>query len=215
MSDSGQLGLGQRIAFGLLFVAAGLVPMLAAFDIGPLRSADINGPAWLGLVSGGVFALAGLTVMAGRLPPLVSSLLVLALLAGLAVLGNWIAFGAGERLCSGSISLPFLWIERDLSGLGCRIPFGIGALAINGIFFYAAVKTLQQALGGPPRLVRLVKVGEWLLMAGLLPILLPLVLFLLLHSGGSAVLKRIRTGQWPRNEEFIARRLKRKKGAAA
>jgi hypothetical protein len=46
----------ERVVFGLLFVGVGIFPMLASFDIGPLRSTDINGPPWLGLVAGGVFA---------------------------------------------------------------------------------------------------------------------------------------------------------------
>lgn len=34
-----------RLWLGLAFVAFGIVPMLATFDIGPLGTKDINGPA--------------------------------------------------------------------------------------------------------------------------------------------------------------------------
>jgi hypothetical protein len=36
-----------RIFFGLLCIACGLFPALAALDVGPLHSSDIEGPPWL------------------------------------------------------------------------------------------------------------------------------------------------------------------------
>ncbi|MCX7146713.1 MAG: hypothetical protein NT042_11045 [Sulfuritalea sp.] len=106
MNPPQQLTPRAALLVGLVFVASGMFPMLAAFDIGPLRQEDINGPPWLGFAAGGVFTAAGLAVMAGPRSSLATSLFGLLSLAGLAMLGNWIAFGAGERACSGSISLP-------------------------------------------------------------------------------------------------------------
>ena len=80
-----------RWAFGLCFVALGLFPALSTFNIGPLGTADINGPAWMGLAAGGVFIIACLAVIVGPGKPILSSILVLLLLAGLAAIGNWIA----------------------------------------------------------------------------------------------------------------------------
>lgn len=190
---------------GLLFIASGLLPMLAAFDIGPLRAEDINGPPWLGLAAGGCFAAAGCALIAGPQSPLVARLFGMLSLLGLVLIGNWVAFGAGERVCGGSFSLAGMVAGRDLAGLGCRIPFGVGALITDAFLALMTVTTLQQALGGPPRLARLVKAAEWLILASLLPILLPLILFGLAAAALGAIKARLATGAWPRNEEFIAR----------
>lgn len=193
------------LLLGLLCVAAGIFPMLAAFDVGPLRQEDIDGPPWLAFVAGGVFACAGLAVMAGPRSQLASGVCGTLALAGMAAVGNWIAFGAGERACSGGISLPGLWSESDFSGLGCRIPFGIAALMTDAFFCYVVVLMLQKALGGPPRLARLLKAAEWLIVASMAPVLLLLLAVALVGIGGGALKTRLSTGAWPRNEEFIAR----------
>ncbi|MBU0620756.1 MAG: hypothetical protein KJ795_02810 [Gammaproteobacteria bacterium] len=190
-----------RFWFGLTFVAFGIMPMLATFDIGLLGTDDINGPPWLGLAAGGVFVAAGLAVMAGPERPVFNGILAILVIAGLAALGNWIAFGAGERVCAGSI----LFWKSDMSGLGCRIPFGMGALITNAILLLMVVVVLQKAMGGPPRLAGPRRWTENLLLLMLAPILLPVVLFLFARSGLEAVMTRLETGSWPRNEGFIAR----------
>jgi hypothetical protein len=190
-----------RLWFGLTFVAFGIMPMLATFDIGLLGPKDINGPAWLGLATGGVFVAGGLAVFVGPDRPVFSSILAIVMGAGLAAVGNWIAFGVGERVCSGTI--PF-W-QGSMSGLGCRIPFGIGALITNALLVLMVVVALQKALGGPPRLARLRRWAENLMLLTLAPILLPLLLFMLAWSGLGVIKERLETGEWPRNEAFIAR----------
>lgn len=206
MDNPQKLSPLQRLTFGLTTLAVGLFPMLGAFDIGPLHREDINGPPWLAFVAGGLFFLAGVSILVGRIAPLASSALTVLMLAAFAAIGNWIAFGAGERHCSGDLSLGLLWGEGDLSGLGCRIPFGLGALMVNGMLGYVAAVTLQKALGGPPRLARLVKWAQWGLLACLAPVLVPLLLFVVVRSGVGAMGVRLKTGAWPRNEAFIARR---------
>lgn len=205
MKRTQQLTPGAALLVGLVFVAAGILPMLAAFDIGPLGREDINGPPWLGFVAGGIFASAGLAVIAGPQSPLVSGLFGVLTLAGLAAIGNWIAFGVGERACSGSISLPWLGSESDFSGLGCRIPFGLGALITDAFLCYMMVAMLQKALGGPPRLARLLKAAEWLILASIAPFLLLLVVMGVCSAAAAAVKTRWTTGAWPRNEAFVAR----------
>jgi hypothetical protein len=190
---------------GLVFVASGVFPMLAAFDVGPLRQDDINGPPWLGFVAGGIFTAAGLSIMAGTRSSRAANLFGLLSLAGLAMIGNWIAFGAGERACSGSISLPLMWCESDFSGLGCRIPFGLGALITDAFLCYMMVSILQKALGGPPRLARLLKATEWLIVASISPFILLLAIIGVGSAAAGAVKIRLTTGVWPRNEAFIAR----------
>lgn len=205
MKQTRQLTPGASLLFGLLFVASGVFPMLAAFDIGPLGREDIQGPPWLGFVAGGIFVAAGLAIIAGPRALLVNSLFAILALAGLAALGNWVAFGAGERVCSGSLALPWLWGEGDFSGLACRIPFGLGAVITDAFLCWMIVATLQKALGGPPRLAGLLKAAQWLILASLLPILLPLLIFLFVGVALGAVKTRVTTGAWPRNEGFVAR----------
>lgn len=123
----------SRFWFGLTFVAFGIMPMLATFDIGRLGTDDINGPPWLGLATGGVFVAAGLAVMAGPERPVF----------------NGIQRYSGDR---GSAQ-----VDRDL------------------------------------------------LLLTLAPILLPVVLFLFARGGLEAVMTRLGTGAWPRNEGFIAK----------
>lgn len=204
MKPTPALTPGASLLFGLLFVASGIFPMLAAFDIGPLDRADIQGPPWLGFVAGGTFVAAGLAIIAGPRAALANSLFAILALAGLAALGNWVAFGAGARACSGSLALPWLWGEGDFSGLACRIPFGLGAAITDAFLAWMIVATLQQALGGPPRLARLRKAAEWLILASLLPLLLPLLLVLLVGVALGALRTRLVSGAWPRNEGFVA-----------
>jgi len=205
MNQPQQFTPRAALLVGLVFVASGIFPMLAAFDIGPLSQEDINGPPWLGFVAGGIFAAAGLSIMAGTRSSLAANLFGLLSLAGLAMIGNWIAFGAGERACSGSISLPLMWSESDFSGLGCRIPFGLGALITDAFLCYMMVSILQKALGGPPRLARLLKAAEWLIVASIAPFILLLAIIGIGSAAAGAVKTRWTTGAWPRNEEFIAR----------
>ena len=196
---------GASLLLGLVFVAAGILPMLAAFDIGPLGRDDINGPPWLGFAAGGIFTAAGLAVIAGPAAPVANGLFASLALAGLAAIGNWIAFGAGDRACSGGISLSWLAAAGDFSGLACRLPFGFGALIMDAFLCYAGVSMLQKALGGPPRLAWLLKLAEWMILASLAPLLLLLVVLALIGGVPGAVKTRWTTGAWPRNEEFIAR----------
>lgn len=213
MSKTKELSPGASRLVGLVFVAAGVLPMLATFDIGPLGRADIHGPSWLAFAAGGSFAGAGLAVMVGPRAVLWHGLFALLSLAGLAAIGSWVAFGLGERACSGSISLPWLWSESDLSGLACRIPFGLGALITDAFLCWGIVALLQKALGGPPHLARLLKAAQWLLMASVVPVVLPLLLLLLLQIGFGVIKTRLTRGAWPRNEAFIARQKARGLGS--
>lgn len=205
MGASQQTPVAGRILAGLVFVAMGLFPLLATFDIGPLDHNDINGPAWLGFASGGIFVTAGLALMVGESSPLLNGLLALLSTAGLAAISNWIAFGAGERVCSGSVSVGWFWSDAQISDLSCRIPFGMGALFIDGFLFVFSVFYLQKALGGPPKLAKLRRASEIFLVVSLAPLLLTLAIIMVVQAGGGAIRARLTTGKWPRNEEFIAR----------
>lgn len=198
-----------RWLLGLLCIAGGVVPILAAFDLGPLSASDIHGPAWLGAVAGGIFVLAGVGLWIGddqRVTPL-SYVLFMLVLAGFAAIGNWIAFGAGPRQCSGGFG--GFWFG-NLAELECRIGFGIGALIVDGALVWVAASGLRRLTGPGPVVDRLEKTGQAALLLGLSPVLLPLILFLVGKALFGATATRLRTGKWPRNEEFIARRAARR-----
>jgi hypothetical protein len=201
-----KLSASAALVLGLVFIALGLFPMLSSIGIGPLLQEDINGPPWLGFVAGMIFVAAGLAIIVGRRTPLLSQCLAILILAGMAAIGNWIAFGVGERMCSGSITLLFLSSNQSFSDLGCRIPFGFGALMVNAILVYAVISLLQKMLGGPPKLQRLLKLSEWLILLSLGPLLIPLLLILLVMAVSGAIWKRVTSGSWPRNEAFLQRR---------
>jgi len=207
MSESTtDLSPGARIGLGLLMVALGVFPMLAAFDAGPLGRADINGPPWIGFVAGAIFAVGGVMVAAGeRLKdhPL-GFVLIVVLIAGFAAIGNWIAFGAGARACNVSIS-GFSALPRNASDLACRGAFGMGALIMNGMLVVVLAQGLVRVAGPGPVVSRVQKGGEWVMLLALLPVLIPLVLFTLLKALFESAREYFKTGRWPRNEAFITR----------
>ncbi|MEZ5613793.1 MAG: hypothetical protein R3E35_01105 [Rhodocyclaceae bacterium] len=215
MKQTGPLSPLARGLIALFFLASGALPILAAFDVGPVRARDINGPPWLGLAAGGIFALAGIVVLVGEArhkPPL--SWLVAAagalILVAFAAIGNWIAFGPGPRACSAGIGTLLFSASRSAGEWECRIAFGIGAIALDGLCAGAALRGLGK-LAGPGRLGGgFEKLGDGLVFLGLLPILLPLLLFAIVKSAATAFAEYRRTGKWPRNEAFIARMKRRR-----
>ncbi len=214
MADDQPLSPKARVGLGLLCIAAGAAPMLAAFDIGPLSARDINGPPWLGFAAGGVFVLAGALLLLGearRGHPL-AWLLGFLIIAAFAAIGNWIAFGPGPRQCSGSFTGFMFSSSRAAAEWECRIAFGIGACIMNGLLAWMLAHGLGR-LAGPGRLARgLDKLGKGMLLLGLSPILVPLLAFVIGKSALEAFIAYRRTGKWPRNEAFIARMKRRKPG---
>ena len=203
-----------RIGFGLLCVACGLPPALAAFDLGPLHSADINGPPWLGLVAGGVFILAGLALILGdgkrQSANGPRALLFVGTIYGcFAAIANWIAFGPGPRACS--VSFAGFFFDGPLAGeLSCRIGFGIGAVMLNGCLLLMAGAALEKTLGAGWTARAMNFLGLALLGLALAPILLLPLLWLLARGLVAGYAEYRRTGTWPRNENFIARRKARR-----
>jgi hypothetical protein len=206
MMDADMRSRPGWVLSALLAVVAGLIPALAAFDIGPLHAADINGPPWLGLAAGSVFIAGGLAMLAGAAIPALQAILGVLALAGMATIVNWIAFGAGERACSGAVG--FLWLAADsaYAGLACRIPFGLGAAIIDAVLILGVVALLQQALGGAPQLARTIRAAQGLLLLALAPLLLLALVVAVLPVALGVVWHRLRSGHWPRNAAFIRRR---------
>jgi hypothetical protein len=205
MSDR-PLSQTARILIAMLSIGGGTIPMLAAFDVGPLRATDIHGPPWIGFVAGGLFILAGLGVLAGnrlRHGPVGYAFVVLVLCA-FAALGNWIAFGPGPRQCE-IVAAGFVFDSASPANqIACRIGFGIGALILDGFLLVLAGRALRHLM--TPMAARIPeRAGTILLFLGLAPILAPFLLYLIARSLVLAWRTYRQIGQWPRNEAFIAR----------
>ncbi len=194
-----------RILFGGIFIIMGIIPVSMALNLFDPNNTGLSEgvPVWVGVIAGGVFIVAGLAVIAGN--SIITHILALLIVGGLAAIGSWIAFGAGGRSCESDFSLFGLGGVDSVQGLACRVPFGIGTVIVYGILIYMGAKLLQTLAGGPPKLAVLLKTAEAIILITLLPILLPLVLFLILKAFLNAAKTRLKTGAWPKNDAFIKR----------
>ena len=131
----------QTIVMGTIGAAVGLYFVLVSVGVAP-SPGRANAPMGVVLLAGLCFLLGGLAVVIpaavtgqvradGELPAdaphwlrLLQYLLGMIILASLAMVGTWVAFGAGER--SFSISAPFVTSSGGSEMLG-RTAFGIGA----------------------------------------------------------------------------------------
>lgn len=202
-----------RVGFGLLCVAAGILPVLASFDIGPFGQEAINGPAWLGAAAGGVFVIAGIALLLGedgsRSDHPLSYVLLACVLGALAAAANWIAFGPGPRECA--IAVDAFENGVPANGILCRTGFAIGAGILDGFLIWLAAGVAQK-FGAPGTIATLLeRFGLVVLGVALAPIALPLALFLFGKSLFGALVTYCTTGKWPRNEAFLAR-MKAKRG---
>jgi hypothetical protein len=176
VSDDGNVApFAFRLFAGVAFAAAGLFPILAAFDVGPFRASSINGPPWIGVAAGAIFITGGLFVWfqeAAVRRPWLGSALALAIVAGFAALANWIAFGPETRECSSTFSLAMFTSARWVAGLECRIAFGIGATMCNGLLLLIVGRGLLQA-GVKSALPGILdRIGTWLILLAFAPLVL-------------------------------------------
>jgi hypothetical protein len=134
-----------RLIFGGIFVAVGLPIVLIGSGMLPVNPRDVHAPLWVIGCVGLAFVAAGSSVAIGAasptstrdgsLPPdaplplrLLQYALSLVVVAGLATVGSWVAFGTGERKFKSSISA----FGVSHSGAGDewtgRVIFGVGAV---------------------------------------------------------------------------------------
>ena len=108
-------------------------------------------PQWTGYTAALSFFLAGIAVTemafgTNQLANIVGPLIV----ACLAIIPTWIAFGPGERHCSGGLSILGFGLHQQNAGeMECRIVFGFAALLlwmllIGGIWYTIAAKKNQK-----------------------------------------------------------------------
>jgi hypothetical protein len=148
----------SRIAMGLLFVAAGAMPLLAVLGLLPVTQAPPDpAPSWILWVAGLMFVGAGLYVIQtaftgdnpagdtaeGRFALGFRELLVFFILAGFAAMFSWIAFGPGPRHFSGAIGFAGLFVSIPGDTIG-RAAFGIGALLAWAMLAIFLVTTFRR-----------------------------------------------------------------------
>jgi hypothetical protein len=186
VSDGSTPSFGVRLLMGTAFAAGGVFPILAAFDVGPFKSSSINGPPWIGIAAGSIF-LAGAFFIWFHGPatrrPWLGGLFAFAMVSAFASLTNWIAFGPGPRECSSTVSLAMFTTARWVTGLECRIAFGIGAVMCNGLLLLIAGRGLTQAGVANALPGVLDKVGTWLILAAFAPLVMIFVVAKLVEQG--------------------------------
>ena len=160
------------VAFGGLFMACGAYPVLVGLGLVHVPPSP-GTPAWVIVATGGMFVLAGLAIIVGyamagssqadgSLPESAPfALRVTQYVLGLAIVGlmfavfAWIAFGAGQRQFSSTISLPFFSTSGRSSEHSGRIAFGIAAGLMGLFVVFATVsgakRLWRDARGGSDR----------------------------------------------------------------
>lgn len=150
------------IFWGLVCVAVSAVPILGGLRVIDLKPAP-DTPRWLGVGAGGMFLLAGLTLIvdgaAGTIGPdgqlstdaprwlhVFQSLMGLGIVGTMGALMSWVAFGPGERHFSTTVSLPFGWWRPASSDTTGRWAFGIAAVLIWCIIAGVIVASLRRLI---------------------------------------------------------------------
>ena len=127
--------------------AIGAIMVSVAITLSGLMHAHpqgLNVPSWVAHMVSGCFGLAGVAVFVhASVSKRAYQWLMVAVLATMMAIPSWIAFGPGERECSASAwGAPSGWLTfldlEEVQGLGCRIPFALGA-ALMGVVLAIAV----------------------------------------------------------------------------
>jgi hypothetical protein len=206
MATQGPPSPVARLVLGMLCIAGGLVPMLAAFDLGPLDHSAINGPRWLGFLAGAIFVAGGIALLLGeRLRHSVLFHGLVALVIGaFAAIASWIAFGPGSRACE-IVTAGVLFASAWADEIACRAGFGIGAVLLDGFVLWMIAGSLRTIFGPGALPTAIEKLGVAVIVLALAPILAPMLLF----GIGKVFIKGFATwratGRWPRNDAFIQR----------
>lgn len=137
---------GQRDAFGLIALAVGAGIVAIGAGTWPDALRGLNAPVWVLLAAGGVFALAGASLLShGRTPHWVQAVIGNCILTLFAVIPAWIAWGGSRRGFSASGSLGGLWLATGFDGVDFgRMVFAGSALLMGFIALAAWVAWLRK-----------------------------------------------------------------------
>jgi hypothetical protein len=149
------------IGMGLLALAVGAIPLLAAVGVLPhaQHAPSDPAPSWMGWLIGLMFAGAGISVIMqgimganarGELAPgaprglrVIQELVGVFIICALAMLFTWIGFGPGARHFSVSAGGLSTMTSGSGDTMG-RVAFGCGAILIWCVAAYAVVTTLRR-----------------------------------------------------------------------
>jgi len=143
------------VVIGGFFIGSGLLTILLATGAIAAPPGGAHAPEWVRVCAGLVFIAAGLAIivdyrlgragsdgqLAADTPFAVQAAslgLALSIVALMAAIAGWIAFGPGPRAFTSTLSLPF-FVRRGHGELSGRIGFGIGAVLLFGMFVAFAV----------------------------------------------------------------------------
>jgi hypothetical protein len=161
MSEKRGKSLASAVILGLLFVAMGAFVVLAVTGIIPEGQKGLGAPVWVAVCAGGLFVLAGGAVLLrtaaggnlddGEMPAnapfwmrLAQYFIGLAIVAGLASIGSWVAFAPGEREFTVTSTLTGRAPANEWIG---RIVFGIGAVIVWAMLVVFAVSWKRKLFG--------------------------------------------------------------------
>ena len=145
---------------GLAFSAMGLFVLLSALNVIPSDDASYNAPRWVAAMAGITFAAAGVLLLLKEasaeygsytisgVPALATAQSGLGFLifVSLALIGNWVAFGPGDRQFSGSLSIGIGIIGGLSDEWVGRACFGAGAILMDIFIIFILVRAIRQYL---------------------------------------------------------------------
>lgn len=158
------------LLMGALFLLPGVMIIFIALDWIEVDPSRFHAPRWVVGVLGGMFALSGLGSLyygirnalygssehrSDRQFPVVSWLLGLVIMGGLALTFAWVAFGPGERAFSGSVGIGGVGVgDSAPSELFGRAMFGAVAF-LSGMFaIWGLIYGLRKLRSRPGRTER-------------------------------------------------------------
>jgi hypothetical protein len=159
MNQERELSPTATILCGMFAAAMGLILILMGLDVIKPDSKSLHAPLWIATCAGLAFLLAGVSISIRALTGvgdeesdlpqdvtwwvrLVYYLIGLTIVAALAAIGTWVAFGPGPRSFGGSGTL---FVPRDWNDIVGRAVFGFGAI----VTWFC---TVALAVGGARRL---------------------------------------------------------------
>jgi hypothetical protein len=162
MPTETKLSPKRAVVFGLVCIAASLVPILAGLGKIPIKPTD-GTPGWVGVCCGLAFLFAGFILFSDAVdgvlgpdgqvldsaPAWVKSfqaVMGFAIVTSLASVTSWVAFGSGDRHFQSSISLPFVAYRTSSSDSVGRWVFGFMAVIMWCMIGGALIRGARNAL---------------------------------------------------------------------
>ena len=118
----------ERKIAGISALVAGVFILAISMGLLPKALDGLHAPLWVVFAAGGVFTLAGVSILLqGSVPSLVSGLIMNVLLTLFAAIPAWIAWGDGQRKYSGSGNALAAALHLDAPTIGHMV-FAISAM---------------------------------------------------------------------------------------